>query len=46
LFRIDARDPLTSAAVAVLLASVALVATMPPESRAVQVDPMLALRSE
>jgi putative ABC transport system permease protein len=46
LFNVGARDPLTFAAVALLLAVVALVATALPAIRAVGVDPMLALRSE
>ena len=46
LFNVGARDPLTFAAVAMLLAVVALVATALPAIRAVRVDPMLALRSE
>jgi ABC-type antimicrobial peptide transport system permease subunit len=46
LFNVAARDPLTFAAVAVLLVIVALVATAVPAIRAVRVDPMLALRSE
>jgi ABC-type lipoprotein release transport system permease subunit len=46
LFNVGTRDPLTFAAVALLLAIVALVATALPAIRAVGVDPMLALRSE
>ena len=46
LFSVGARDPLTFAAVALLLAVVALVATAVPAIRAVGIDPMLALRSE
>jgi len=46
LFNVGTRDPLTFAAVALLLAVVALVATALPAIRAVAVDPMLALRSE
>jgi hypothetical protein len=43
---VRARDPLTLAAVAVLLGVVAIVATALPAIRVVRVDPMLALRSE
>jgi len=46
LFHVGARDPLTFALVAALLAAVALGATLIPAIRAVRVDPMLALRSE
>ena len=46
LFNVGTHDPLTFAAVALLLAIVALVATALPAIRAVGVDPMLALRSE
>jgi hypothetical protein len=46
LFGVEARDPLTFAAVAVFLAAVALLATLLPAWRAVRVDPLIALRHE
>jgi putative ABC transport system permease protein len=46
LFGITAQDPLTYAAVALLLGSVALVATWVPARRATRVDPMISLRVE
>jgi putative ABC transport system permease protein len=46
LFKVDARDPITFAGVALLLGIIALVATIVPAMRAVRVDPMLALRAE
>jgi putative ABC transport system permease protein len=46
LFEVRAGDPLTYAAVAVILLAVALVATWLPARRATSVDPVVALRME
>lgn len=46
LFNVSARDPLTYAAVAALVAVVSLAAVLVPGQRASRVDPMIALRAE
>jgi putative ABC transport system permease protein len=46
LYGVGARDPVTFASVPVLLALVALVATLIPAWRAARVDPVIALRAE
>ena len=46
LFGVSARDPLTFAAIAVLLSSAAVLASYVPARRAARVDPMASLRSE
>lgn len=46
LFGISARDPLTLAVIAVILATVAFLACLIPALRATKVDPMIALRSD
>ena len=46
LFEMSANDPLTFAAVALLLSSIGLLACYVPARRAARVDPMIALRHE
>jgi putative ABC transport system permease protein len=46
LFAVGAKDPLTFAAVAVLLSLIALLACYIPARRAAHVDPLIALRHE
>jgi predicted permease len=46
LYEITAQDPLTYVTVALLLGTVALVATWVPARRATRVDPMISLRTE
>ena len=45
LFGVSARDPLTFAVVAVLLASLSIIASVVPAWRAMRVDPLVAMRS-
>jgi len=46
LYAVSATDPLTFAAVTVLLVVIALLATLLPARRAARVDPIIAIRSE
>jgi ABC-type lipoprotein release transport system permease subunit len=44
LFQVDARDPVTLVAVAILLMVTAMLATLIPALRATRVDPVVAMR--
>jgi putative ABC transport system permease protein len=46
LFEVSATDPATFGVIALLLVSVALIASYIPARRATKVDPLIALRNE
>jgi putative ABC transport system permease protein len=46
LYGVSAKDPITLAAVAILLALVAVAACSIPARRATKVDPLIALKTE
>ena len=46
LVRVSARDPLTLAGVAILLAAIGIAASFVPAARATRIEPMGALRGE
>lgn len=46
LFGTEATDPLTFTAIALLLASIALAASLVPALRAARIDPIVSLRGE
>ena len=46
LFGVEATDPITFAAISLLLFVIALLATFIPARRATRIDPMVSLRNE